>query len=105
MNGEEQPNKDEFLKNVDKFVAKNSVLKVFFKDKRDFIQDLARNAANLAEDPDTDLGSKDLLPKTIKVSLHQQVIYCGELVPSSSAAFNITLCAQLLTTAQMTVPQ
>lgn len=87
MNGTEQPTKaDEFVKNVDKFVKDNAVLERFFKDKKDFIQELARKAADLEEDPDTDLGDSDLLPKTIKVSLHQQVIYCGKFVPSSSAA-------------------
>ena len=80
MNGPREPTKDEFVKNVDKFVKESGggVLERFFKDKKDYIQDLAQKAADLADDPETDLGDKDVLPKTVKVSLHQQVIYCGK---------------------------
>ncbi|EWG41422.1 hypothetical protein FVEG_03546 [Fusarium verticillioides 7600] len=70
------PNKNQFQKNVDKYVNENPVLKNFFKDRPDFIQQVAKKAANL-EKEDEPLGDKDTLPKTIKVSLHQQVIYCG----------------------------
>ena len=66
------------MKKVDEFVKDNPVLKVFFKDKKDFIQTIARNSADLEKDPDTALGESDVLPKTIKVSLHKQVIYCGK---------------------------
>ncbi|KAG9503617.1 hypothetical protein J7337_003568 [Fusarium musae] len=71
------PNKNQFQKNVDKYVNENPVLKNFFKDRPDFIQQVAKKAANL-EKEDEPLGDKDTLPKTIKVSLHQQVIYCGK---------------------------
>ncbi|KAF5547467.1 transcription factor [Fusarium mexicanum] len=70
------PNKNQFQRNVDKYVNENPVLKNFFKDRPDFIQEVAKKAANL-EKEDEPLGDKDTLPKTIKVSLHQQVIYCG----------------------------
>ncbi|KAG5781373.1 hypothetical protein H9Q73_005002 [Fusarium xylarioides] len=71
------PNKNQFQRNVDKYVNENPVLKNFFKDRPDFIQEVAKKAANL-EKEDEPLGDKDTLPKTIKVSLHQQVIYCGK---------------------------
>lgn len=77
MNEGQQPGKDDFVKNVDNFVKENPVLERFFKDKKDFIQDLARKAADLEQDPNTSLCDKNVLPKTIKVTLHQQVIYCG----------------------------
>ncbi|KAJ2900632.1 hypothetical protein MKZ38_002291 [Zalerion maritima] len=73
----QQPTKDEFVEKVDEYV-RGGPLERFFKDKKDFIQDVARKAANLEKDESTDLGKKDLLPKTIKVSLHKQVIYCDD---------------------------
>lgn len=77
MNKGLTPNKNQFQRNVDKYVNENPVLKNFFKDRPDFIQQVAKKAANL-EKEDEPLGDKDTLPKTIKVSLHQQVIYCGK---------------------------
>ncbi|KAI1801425.1 ankyrin [Daldinia bambusicola] len=78
VNDAEEVNEAEFLRNVDDFVTENPTLERFFKDDKKFIQDLARKAVDLKDDPDTDLGKADLLPKTIKVSLHQQVIYCDD---------------------------
>jgi hypothetical protein len=77
--GSDEPDKDEFVERVDTFVKDNPVLERFFGDKKDFIQAIAKKAANLKEDPETDLGDNDLFPKTVMVSLHQQVIYCGKL--------------------------
>ena len=97
MNRTEQPTKDEFLENVDEFVKNNSVLEVFFKDKKDFIQDLARKAAELEKDPNTSLGEKDVLPKVIKVSLHKQVIYCGKLPQVQAKCSQVSVCSTLTT--------
>ncbi|KAF8340044.1 hypothetical protein F5887DRAFT_919578 [Amanita rubescens] len=69
------PNKVEFLENIDNFV-KNSPLERFFKGNPNFIQDLAKKATELKNDPTMPLGQPNLLPKVIKVTLHQQVIYC-----------------------------
>jgi hypothetical protein len=66
----------QFLENVNNFV-KDSPLGRFFKGKPNYIQDLAKKATELQNDPTTVLGQPDLLPKVIKVTLHQQVIYCG----------------------------
>lgn len=73
-------------------------LERFFKDKKDFIQDLARKAADLEQDPNADLGNSDVLLKTIKVSLHQQVIYCGKLsrVQAQRSPF-LPVCSTLTT--------
>ncbi|KAF4574830.1 hypothetical protein AB1N83_004326 [Pleurotus pulmonarius] len=76
VNGPARPSKEEFVKNVDKFVKDNPVLERFFKDKKDFIQDLAQKAADFKED--TEGGDEDDLQKMIKVTLHQQVIYCDD---------------------------
>ncbi|KAF5319518.1 hypothetical protein D9619_008712 [Psilocybe cf. subviscida] len=80
VNYEETPNKVEFLENIDVFLAKeeNEPLAQFFKEDPSFIQDLAKNATELANDPTTTLGGSDLLPKVFKVSLHKQVIYCDD---------------------------
>lgn len=67
---------DQFVQNVDNIV-KDTPLERFFGDNKVFIHDVAQNVADLAKDDTTPLGSPGLLPKTIKVSLHQQVIYCG----------------------------
>jgi hypothetical protein len=79
VNYGETPNKADFLENIDDFLAKdeNAALGRFFKDDPNYIQDLAKKATELANDPTTPLGQPDLLPKVIKVTLHQQVIYCG----------------------------
>jgi hypothetical protein len=79
VNYGETPNKEVFLENIDDFLARdeNAVLVRFFKDDPNYIQDLAKKATELANDPTTLLGQPDLLPKVIKVTLHQQVIYCG----------------------------
>ncbi|KAJ3560792.1 hypothetical protein NP233_g10602 [Leucocoprinus birnbaumii] len=77
VNDGETPNKKQFLENVDTFV-KDSPLERFFKDKPNYIQDLAKKATELKNDPNTPLGQPDLLPKVIKVTLHQQVIYCDD---------------------------
>lgn len=53
------------------------MLNTFFKDNREFIQDIAKKAVDLAKDTSSDLGSKKVLPKTVQVTMHQQVIYCG----------------------------
>ncbi|KAF7361177.1 putative ankyrin repeat protein [Mycena sanguinolenta] len=77
VNDGETPNKVQFLENVDEFV-KNSPLERFFKGNPNYIQELAKKATELKDDPSTPLGQPDLLPKTIKVTLHQQVIYCDD---------------------------
>jgi len=71
------PTTAEFVGKIDDLV-KDSPLERFFEGKEDFIQEVAKNAVELENDTSTSLGSPDLLPKTIKVSLHQQVIYCDD---------------------------
>ncbi|KAI9642900.1 hypothetical protein NHQ30_008634 [Ciborinia camelliae] len=66
----------EFLANVNSFIE-DSPIERFFKGKP-FIKELAEKAAALQDNPDTPLCEKDLLPKTINVSLHQQVVYCDD---------------------------
>ncbi|UKZ56976.1 hypothetical protein TrVGV298_010824 [Trichoderma virens] len=73
VNGSKETNAADFAANVDNFVQENPILERFFKGKK-FIQELAKKASDLENDPSTPLGSKELLPKTIKVNLHQQAI-------------------------------
>ncbi|KAJ5114385.1 hypothetical protein NUU61_000144 [Penicillium alfredii] len=77
VNGGEVTTTGEFVAKVDN-VVKDSPLERFFEGKEDFIQEVAKNVVELENDTSTSLGRPDLLPKTIKVSLHQQVIYCGK---------------------------
>jgi hypothetical protein len=76
VNDGETLNKVQFLENIDNF-PQNKPLARFFKDNSDYIQNLVKKATELTNDPTTPLGQPDLLPKLIKVNLHQQVIYCG----------------------------
>ncbi|KAF8217843.1 hypothetical protein K438DRAFT_1656791 [Mycena galopus ATCC 62051] len=78
VNDGETPNKAQFLENIDNFVKDNPTLERFFKGNPNYIQELAKKATELENDPKTPLGQPDLLPKTIKVTLHQQVIYCDD---------------------------
>ncbi|KAI1346929.1 hypothetical protein F5Y01DRAFT_261316 [Xylaria sp. FL0043] len=76
--GPENPTPEQFVKNVNTFVEDDPVLKTFFKDKKDFIQNLAQKSVDLAQDTTTDLGRSELMPKTTQVTMHQQVIYCDD---------------------------
>ncbi|KAI1170930.1 hypothetical protein F4777DRAFT_567492 [Nemania sp. FL0916] len=69
---------EQFVKNIDTFVKDSPVLNAFFKNRKDFIQDLAKKSVALAEDDDNDTGKPELLQKTIEVTLHQQVLYCDD---------------------------
>jgi hypothetical protein len=75
----EPTEEEKFAEYIDTFIKGNSILERFFGNKKDFIQVMAQKAANLRKNPHTDLGNEDLLPKTVKVSMHQQVLYCGKL--------------------------
>ena len=67
MNRTGKSDKDQFMKNVDKYAKEYRVLERFFKDRKDIIKDVAQKAVDLEQDPDTDLGDKEILPKVIKV--------------------------------------
>ena len=56
-------------------LVKDTHIERFFVGKEDFIQTVATKTMKLKNDT---LGSPFLLPKTISVSLYQQVIYCGK---------------------------
>ncbi|KAJ7031716.1 hypothetical protein C8F04DRAFT_1397042 [Mycena alexandri] len=78
VNAGETPNKVQFVENVDNFVKEHPVLERFFKSNPNYIQELAKKVTELENDPRTPLGQPNLLHKMIKVSLHQQVIYCDD---------------------------
>ncbi|KAL2686876.1 hypothetical protein Neosp_004418 [[Neocosmospora] mangrovei] len=78
VNGPGEASPEEFIRNVDTYINEHAVLKTFFKDDGDFIRGIAQNSVDLAKDSSTDLGSPDMLPKTIQVSMHQQIIYCDD---------------------------
>jgi hypothetical protein len=50
----------------------------FFPKDSKFIKELAVKAIALKTEASTSICIPDLLPKTIQVTMHQQVIYCGE---------------------------
>ena len=75
--GPGEPTPQEFVKLVDAYVKEKPMLNTFFKDNKEFIQGIAKKAVDLAKDTSSDLGSEEVLPKTIQVTMHQQVIYCG----------------------------
>jgi len=78
--GPVEPTPEEFVKNVDTYVKDTPALEAFFKDDKMFMQNMAKKLVDLANDPTSDLASPEVLPKTIKVTMHQQVIYCGKFV-------------------------
>ena len=71
---------DAFIEQISNYVKDTPSLDFFFGDNKNskFIRELAEKAMRLANDPDTDLGRPEVLPKTIKITMHQQVILCGE---------------------------
>jgi hypothetical protein len=79
VNPNGQPQSDaEFVANVENFV-KGTPAERFFKDNPNFIKELAEKAVALKAEGSTPICNPDLLPKTIQVTMHQQVIYCGKL--------------------------
>lgn len=66
------------MENIGQYLENRQLLERFFKGKEDFIQNFARKIVSLEEGSASDLGGKELLQKRIKVSLYQQVIYCGK---------------------------
>ncbi|OTA98430.1 hypothetical protein M426DRAFT_113088 [Hypoxylon sp. CI-4A] len=74
--GQPETNAD-FVKNVNEFFQ-NTPAERFFKDNPKFIAELAEKASALAEDPSTPICCEDLLPKTVQVTMHQQVLYCDD---------------------------
>jgi hypothetical protein len=81
--GSGEPTPEEFVKLIDAYVKETPMFNTFFKDNKEFIQDVAKKALDLAKDTSTDLGCEEVLPKTIQVTMHQQVIYCGKQALSS----------------------
>lgn len=80
-----EPKADEFVQQVDEYVKSTPTLSTFFKEDKRFMQDMAAKLVNLAKDTTTDLASPEVLPMTIEVTMHQQVIYCGTNAPSPNA--------------------
>lgn len=90
--GEGSPPDDEFQElsvKVDRIV-KETALERFFERKENYMKEVIQKAVHLKNDKSTSLGGDGLLHKTIKVSLHQQVVYCGEYI-----VVIITLLVQL----------
>ncbi|RSL83664.1 hypothetical protein CEP52_016661 [Fusarium oligoseptatum] len=80
VNRDGQPrNKDEFVANISKLLQ-GTAAERFFKNNPKFISELADKAASLADDPNTPICNKDLFPKTAQVTMHQQVLYCGDAI-------------------------
>lgn len=80
INPDGQPRtKAEFVTNVRKAIQ-GTPAERFFKNNPKFIEELAEKAASLADDLNTPICNKDLLPKTAQGTMHQQVLYCGKCV-------------------------
>ncbi|KAL8338312.1 hypothetical protein RB598_006939 [Gaeumannomyces tritici] len=73
-----EPTADEFVQQVDDYVKSTPTLSIFFKDDNRFMQNMATKLVDLAKDTTTDLASPQVLPMTIEVTMHQQVIYCDD---------------------------
>ncbi|CAG9984149.1 unnamed protein product [Clonostachys byssicola] len=69
-----------FVSEVNK-VIQNTPIEGFFKNNSKFIEELARKAAALADDPSTPICGQKLLSKTVQVTMHQQVLYCDDSTP------------------------
>jgi GH18 family chitinase len=57
------------------FVDANAGLSHFFKGDEDYVKKFVQRAVDLQYEPP---GGAETLDKTIQVSLHQQVMYCGK---------------------------
>ncbi|KAJ8108356.1 hypothetical protein OPT61_g8228 [Boeremia exigua] len=78
VNPNGQPQSDaEFVTNVESFV-KGTPAERFFKNNPSFIKELAEKAAVLKAEGSTPICDPGLLPKTVQVTMHQQIIYCDD---------------------------
>ena len=70
---------EEFVKGVEELVKSKPRLDAFFKKgNKQFIQDMAEKLVGLAKnETKKHLCSREILSKTIEVTMHQQVLYCG----------------------------
>ncbi|XEV01111.1 hypothetical protein FSHL1_006398 [Fusarium sambucinum] len=69
--------KEEFIANVNQYL-KDTPLETFFKDRPDFIGELAEEAAALCECDECPICEGEIFRKTAQVTLHQQVLYCDD---------------------------
>ncbi|KZV95561.1 hypothetical protein EXIGLDRAFT_610465 [Exidia glandulosa HHB12029] len=67
--------KDKFIEKLNTLLSEDPVLERFFEDDQNYIPELAMKAMELETDMTSALGSSELLPKTVKVTLYQQVIH------------------------------
>lgn len=81
-----------FIELVDAYVKKKPMMNTFFKDNKEFIQNMAKKLVDLAKDTSSDLGCEEVLPMTIEVTMHQQVIYCGNQARFSILLLLYTCC-------------
>ncbi|KAH7083760.1 hypothetical protein FB567DRAFT_630257 [Paraphoma chrysanthemicola] len=89
QSGAGEPSPEEFVELVDTYVQEKPMLNHYFKNNKRFMQDIAAKAVELAKNANSDLGREEVLPKTIEVTLHQQVIYCddsGSMINSNGRA-------------------
>ncbi|EJP62289.1 Ankyrin repeat-containing protein [Beauveria bassiana ARSEF 2860] len=69
---------EDYIKMIETYVKDTPKLGEFFHGKDHFIRNMAKKVLDLADDLTTDLGTTDVLPKIIKVTMHQHVIYCDD---------------------------
>lgn len=72
-----RPTLDELSHDVYELANVDAVLKYFFKDKDVFLQELVRKAADFKGVTSSDGDAGGVLQEMIKLSMYQQVIYCG----------------------------
>lgn len=63
-----------------KEATQNNISVLFVKENWRFIEELAENAAALADNPYTPIYRKEFLPKTAQVAMYQLVMYCGKCI-------------------------
>jgi hypothetical protein len=83
VNGGEDPEDvqvGQFVENVGKYLQENPTFQRFFGERENYIKELAQKIGALPNDANAfPFNSTDLSNK-IKVTLHQHVICCGELL-------------------------
>ncbi|KAI0121863.1 hypothetical protein F4814DRAFT_406799 [Daldinia grandis] len=70
--------KDEFKKNIAKFVDEHKLGKFFRHDSQQLLEDIAAKAVELQGDPTSVLGQPENSENLIKLALYQPVIYCDD---------------------------
>lgn len=86
---EAQPGSEQDMKDNLKTAIDENELGRFFPEGDTYLDDVAKKAAELANDPNNSLKEPPQLRGLASLALYQPVIYCGEYLPTQLQHFDL----------------